>query len=97
MLISAVGDDPAWVQIRLLISVDYASILSALLGVLGFHRVVVGSSGDGVRGLISSFDSTTSRSRGTKPVALNPALMLLDEKTSWYTARNAARNASLSI
>jgi hypothetical protein len=59
--------------------------------------VVVGSSGDGVRGLISSFDSTTSGARGTKPVALKLALMLLDKKACWYTARNAARNASLSI
>jgi hypothetical protein len=58
---------------------------------------VVGSDGDGVRGLISSFDSTTPGSRGTKLVALKPALMLSDEKTPWYTARNAARNASLLI
>jgi hypothetical protein len=65
-----------------LISVDCASISSALLRVLGFYRVVVGSSGDSVWGLISSFDSTTSGSRGTKLVALNLALMLLDKKTS---------------
>jgi hypothetical protein len=58
---------------------------------------VVGSGSDGVQGLISSFDSTTSAFRGTKPVALKPALMLLDKKTLWCTARNTARNASLSM
>jgi hypothetical protein len=58
---------------------------------------VVGRGGDGVRGLISSLDSTTPGSIGTKPVARNPALMLLDEKTPWYTALNADKNASLSI
>jgi hypothetical protein len=42
---------------------------------------VVGRGGDGVQGLISSLDSTTPGSIGTKPVARNPALMLLDEKT----------------
>jgi hypothetical protein len=79
-----------------MIRVLWAAISCAVFGVLGFQGVV-GSGGDGVRGLISSFDSTTSAFRGTKPVALKPALMLLDEKTLWCTARNAARNASLSM
>jgi hypothetical protein len=58
---------------------------------------VVGSSGEGVQGLISSLNTTTPRSISTKLVAWNLALMLLDKKTPWYTALNAARNASLSI
>jgi hypothetical protein len=58
---------------------------------------VVGRGSDSVQGLISSLDSTTPRSISTKPVAQNPALMLLDEKTPWYTALNTNKNASLSI
>jgi hypothetical protein len=58
---------------------------------------VIGRGGDGVQGLISNFDSTAPRSAGTRPVALKPALMLSDEKTCWYTAVKAARNAILLI
>jgi hypothetical protein len=54
-------------------------------------------SGEGVRGLISSLDTTTPGSSGTRPVAQNPALMFSDEKVPWYTVVNAARNGSLSM
>ena len=45
-------------------------ILVALVSVLGFHWVAPGRGGVGVQRLTSSFNSTTNRSLGTKPVAL---------------------------
>jgi hypothetical protein len=78
MVISSVDDELAWVQIKLLISADWVCSCTALPGVLGFQGVV--SRGHGVRGLISSFDSTTSGSRGIKAVALDLDWIFVDEK-----------------
>ena len=53
--------------------------------------------GEGVDNFTSNLDMTLSRSKGTRPAPLNPALTFLSIKTFKNAAWNATRNSALVI
>ena len=91
------GDELLWSRILLIISVVWASISQALLDVFGCQVVGLGAGGVGVRGFTSSFDSTTSGSSRTKPVAQKLDVIFPFKNAFSNTYAKAARKAFLSI
>lgn len=67
------------------------------MGVLGFHWGNPERGGVGVRSLTSSFDSTTNRSLGTKPVALKLDRMFAFKNAFLNAFENDAMKAFLLI